>query len=256
MARHDLPPGGGALLLAWQLKDKRVLIVGGGDVASGRIRSVLDADAYITLIAPRTGLHPLTKFYIENSDRITYRDRAFSGPADLEGVDMVLSAIDDVDWSKRICDLCRERRIPVNVADIPPSCDFYFGAQIRKGPLQILISTNGNGPKLAGIIKSRIEDSLPENVDKAIGNVGVLRAKLKDRAPGVGGEVSKRRMQWMSSLCTEWKLDELAELDEATMEKLLTEGWEYNTLPIPNRTEHESKIFASASPLPRRPFVI
>ena len=42
---------GGSLLLAWQLKDKNVLIVGGGDVASGRIESVLVADAHITLIS-------------------------------------------------------------------------------------------------------------------------------------------------------------------------------------------------------------
>ena len=51
---------GGSLLLAWQLKDKNVLIVGGGDVASGRIESVLVADAHITLISPSNVLHPLT----------------------------------------------------------------------------------------------------------------------------------------------------------------------------------------------------
>lgn len=240
MAKHELPVGGGALLLAWQLKDKRVLIVGGGDVASGRISSVLIADALITLISPRDGLHPLTKYYIENSDRITFHDRIFAGPADLEGIDMVLTAIDDVEWSKRIWTMCKERKIPVNVADIPPNCDFYFGSQIRKGPLQIMISTNGNGPKLANIVKTRIEESLPENVDQAIIKVGALRAKLRQRAPGVGGNLGKRRMQWMISVCTKWNLDELAELDEATMETLLTEGWENNIVPKPRRTKRFS----------------
>ncbi|KAL5511758.1 MET8 [Sanghuangporus vaninii] len=237
MDRFELPTGGGALLLAWQLKDKRVLMVGGGEVASGRIKSLLIADAYITLIAPRDGLHPLTKFYIDNSDRITHHDRTFEGPTDLASVDMVLTAIDDVEWGRRICAMCREQRIPVNVADIPPSCDFYFGSQIRKGPLQIMISTNGNGPKLASIVKSRIEDYLPQNVDKAIENVGSLRAKLRQRASGVGGEISKKRMRWISSVCTTWDLDELAGLDEAAMDTLLVEGWERDVVPRPNRTK-------------------
>ncbi|KAI0721507.1 siroheme synthase [Cerioporus squamosus] len=197
MAPDTASLSGGSLLLAWQLKDKSVLIVGGGDVASGRIESVLVADARIILIAPRAGLHPLTKQFLDTSDRITYHDRVFAGPQDLEGVDMVLTAIDDVEVSRQICALCRERKIPVNVADIPPSCDFYFGSQIRSGPLQIMISTNGRSPKLANIIR----------------------------------EVGKRRMRWMVDVCSSWDMDELALLDDNMMARLLDEGWEKNTVP-------------------------
>lgn len=100
---------------------------------------------------------------------------------------MVLTAVDDVEKSREICALCRKRKIPVNVADIPPSCDFYFGSQIRSGPLQIMISTNGQSPKLANLIRRRIENSLPEGVGEAIEKVGTLRCKLRERAPGVGG---------------------------------------------------------------------
>jgi precorrin-2 dehydrogenase / sirohydrochlorin ferrochelatase len=223
--------GGGSLLLAWQLKDKRVLIVGGGDVASGRIESVLAADALITLIAPNLGLHSLTKHFIESSDRITYHDRLFSGPEDLEGVDMVLTAIDDVNRSREICAWCRERKIPVNVADIPPSCDFYFGSQIRDGPLQIMISTNGQSPKLANLIRRRIEQCLPEHAGEAIEKVGMLRSQLKERAPGVGGEVGKKRMRWMVDVCTSWEMDDLASLDDAMIQKLLDDGWDKNRVP-------------------------
>ena len=222
---------GGSLIVAWQLKDKNVLIVGGGDVASGRIESVLVADARITLIAPRAGLHPLTTYFIENSDRITYHDRVFAGPQDLASVDMVLTAIDDVEVSRQICALCRERKIPVNVADIPPSCDFYFGSQIRSGPLQIMISTNGQSPKLANIIRKKIEGCIPEHAGEAIEKVGSLRSKLKDRAPGVGGEVGKRRMRWMVDVCSSWDMDELALLDDKMMARLLDEGWEKNRVP-------------------------
>jgi len=221
----------GSLLLAWQLKDKRVLIIGGGHVASGRIESVLAADALVTIISPNEGLHPLTVHYIKSSDRITYLDRVFAGSGDLVDVDMVLTAVDDVVKSREICDMCRALRIPVNVADIPPSCDFYFGSQIRDGPLQIMISTNGQSPKLANIIKKMIERSLPANAGEAIKRVGELRAQLKDRAPGVGGDVGKRRMRWMVDVCTSWELDDLALLDDNMIKKLLDDGWENNRVP-------------------------
>lgn len=222
---------GGSLLLAWQLKDKNVLIVGGGEVASGRIESILVADGKITLISPRDGLHPLTQQFIDATDRITYHDRTFAGPEDLEGVDMVLAAIDDVDASQRICDLCRAARIPVNVADIPAQCDFYFGSQIRRLPLQVMISTNGQGPKMANIVRRKIEENLPEAVEDAITRVGELRVKLRERAPGVGGDVSKRRMKWMNDVCNAWDIEDLALLDRQTIGKLLDEGWEKNRVP-------------------------
>ncbi|KZT03533.1 siroheme synthase [Laetiporus sulphureus 93-53] len=232
---------GGSLLLAWQLKDKTVLIVGGGDVASGRIESVLVADARIILISPCAGLHPLTKNFIDTSDRITYHDRTFAGPDDLEGVDMVLTAVDDVEKSREICALCRKRKIPVNVADIPPSCDFYFGSQIRSGPLQIMISTNGQSPKLANLIRRRIETSLPEGVGEAIEKVGTLRCKLRERAPGVGGELGKRRMRWMVDVCTSWEMEDLAMLDDEMMAKLLNDGWEHNRVPKPQEISSKHK---------------
>lgn len=234
MSEYTLPIGGSSLIVAWQLKGKHVLVVGGGEVSSGRIKSALASDAVISLVAPKDTLHPLTNFFVQNSQQITHHDRYFS-VEDLEGIDMVLSAIDDVEWSKQIYTLCRERRIPVNVADIPSMCDFYFGSQIRNGPLQIMISTNGNGPKMANLIKTRIENTLPSNVGQAIENVGRLRSKLRDRAPGVGGELSRRRMQWMSSLCTTWDLNQLAELDDEEMVDLLETGWEKNVVPQPKK---------------------
>ena len=228
----DASLSGGSLLLAWQLKDKHVLIIGGGDVASGRIESVLVADARVTLISPSAGLHPLTKKFIEQyPGRIAYHDRTFAGPSDLEGVDMVLTAIDDVEKSREICSLARERRIPINVADIPPSCDFYFGSQIRSGPLQVMISTNGQSPKLAALIRKQIERSLPDGAGEAVEKVGVLRTKLRERAPGVGGELGKRRMRWMIDVCTSWEMEDLALLDEDMMAKLLEDGWEKNRVP-------------------------
>ena len=219
----------GSLLIAWQLRDKHALVVGGGQVASSRVQHVLDAGAKVTVVSPAEGLNKGTKSLIDNN-HITFHDRAFLS-TDLDDADMVLTAIDDVELSRKIGVSCRARRIPVNVADDPSYCDFYFGSQIRQGPLQIMVSTNGKGPKLANIIRRRIEESIPKGAGEAIEKVGLLREKLKERAPGVGGEVSKRRMKWMVDLCTSWELDELAELDDGQIERLLDEGWERNAVP-------------------------
>ncbi|GJE86798.1 siroheme synthase [Phanerochaete sordida] len=231
---------GGSLIIAWQLKDKNVLLVGGGDVAAGRIENILIADARITLIAPRSGLHPQTKAYIDATPRITYHDRTFAGPEDLAGVDMVLTAIDDVETSREICAMSRALKIPTNVADIPPSCDFYFGSQVKRLPLQIMISTNGKGPRLAHLIRKKIEDSLPAGIENAIERVGELRTKLRERAPGVGGDLGKKRMGWMTDVCNTWELDDLALLDDAAIAKLLDDGWEKGEVPRPD------EIFSTA----------
>lgn len=209
--------GGASLILAWQIRNKKVLVVGGGEVAAGRILNVLNADAKVTVISPRSGLNPEVAYRIEKG-QVTYHDRKFES-SDLDNVDMVLTAIDDPAASTTIWKLCKERKIAANIADVPPECDFYFGSVHRDGPLQIMVSTNGNGPKLASLVRKQIAASLPENIGSAIQKVGRLRRKLRQVAPDV--EEGPKRMQWMSRVCEEWSLEDLVEMDEEDMERLL-----------------------------------
>ncbi|KAF9265456.1 siroheme synthase [Marasmius fiardii PR-910] len=224
--------GGGSLMIAWQLKDQTVLIVGGGEVASQRIESVLGTDARMIVLCPQKGLHHRTKDLIQHySQRITYYDRRFSGPAELHKVDLVLTAVDDPQRSRDIVDLCRQAKIPVNAADIPDLCDFFFGAQIRDGPLQVMISTNGNGPRLSGLIKKKLEAGLSGYEGKAIEKIGELRVQLKERAPGVGGVIGRKRMRWMTQLCNSWEMVDFTQLDDSMIQKLLDEGWDKDRIP-------------------------
>lgn len=107
---------------------------------------------------------------------------------------MVLTAVDDPEASTRIWKLCKEKRIPVNVADVPPECDFYFGSVHRDGPLQIMVSTNGKGPRLAHAIRTYIARLLPKQAGKAIDSVGELRVKLRRMVPSP--EEGPKRMAW------------------------------------------------------------
>lgn len=223
---------GSSFLLAWRLEHKKVLLIGGGLVASGRLYYLLEAGCHVTLISPRDKLHPETAYRIDvsNSSDITYLDRTYVGPDEddikVQDFDMVLTAIDQVGLSSLICTACRAHRVPVNVADVPPECDFYFGSQLRRGPLQIMVSTSGRGPKIASLIRKRIEDSLPADIERSIDSVGKLRAELRKRAPGTGGAMGQRRMNWMIQVCDRWSLDQLALMTDDTRTRLLDQGWD------------------------------
>ncbi|TAQ84297.1 hypothetical protein B7494_g7379 [Chlorociboria aeruginascens] len=209
--------GGGSLILAWQIRNKNVLVVGGGEVAAGRILHVLNADAKVTVVSPHSGLNPEVAHRI-SQNQVTYHDRVFAA-SDLDGVDMVLAAIDDPVASSEIWHLCKERKIAANIADVPPECDFYFGSVHRDGPLQIMVSTNGKGPRLANLVRRRIASSLPANVGLAIEKVGRLRQMLRKVAPEK--EDGKKRMSWMIKISDAYSLEDLCEMSEEDMEALL-----------------------------------
>ena len=214
-----------------------MLIIITKQVAAGRILSVLNADAKVTVISPRAGLNEEVAYRI-SSGAVDYHDRKFS-PEDLEGVDMVLTAVDDPAASTAIWKLCKQRKIAANIADVPPECDFYFGSVHRDGPLQIMVSTNGNGPKLASIVRKQIAADLPIGIGAAIERVGGLRRKLRKLAPEI--EEGPKRMRWMSRVCESWSLEDLTDMEEEDMERLL--GF-YESNQVPRLQDLRQKDFA------------
>jgi len=221
---------GTSLMIAYRLDKRPVLLIGGGNVASGRLYFLLESGAHVTLVAPSPLDPSIVHRLAEYPDDVTWHDRVYSGrddPLKVEDYAMVLTAIDDNPLSYAVYEMCKEKRVVVNVADVPPKCDFYFGAQMRKGPLQIMVSTGGQGPKIGAMVRDIILDALPPNVEEAIAGVGALRGDLRKRAPGVGGDLGRRRMEWMIGICDEWGLGEMAVLrDEVLRKKVLDQGWD------------------------------
>jgi precorrin-2 dehydrogenase / sirohydrochlorin ferrochelatase len=155
----------------------------------------LNADADVTVVCPTAGLNPEVAHRVARN-QVTHVDRLFE-PADIEeekAVAMVLVAVDDPAASTAIWKLCKEKRIPANIADVPPECDFYFGSVHRDGPLQVMVSTNGKGPRLAAKIRRFIAKQLPSNAGNAIETIGELRVKLRKIAPNQ--EEGPKRMAW------------------------------------------------------------
>jgi precorrin-2 dehydrogenase/sirohydrochlorin ferrochelatase len=186
-------------------------------VAAGRILHCLNADANVTVVSPAARLNPEVAYRV-SQNQVSHIDRNFE-PADLDGADMVLVAVDDPAASTTIWKLCKERRIPANIADVIPECDFYFGSVHRDGPLQIMVSTNGKGPRLASMIRKFIAKHLPSNAGRAIDAVGQLRVKLRQIAPRP--EEGPKRMAWMTKVSEAYPWDEMCQLSEEDLANLL-----------------------------------
>lgn len=183
------------------------------------------------MVCPADGLNDEVAFRIKKG-QITHLDRVFL-PIDLEPekeVAMVLTAIDDPDASTRIWKYCKKMRVPANIADVPPECDFYFGSVHRDGPLQIMVSTNGNGPRLAAAIRKQIGDMLPQGTGDSIRKVGELRKKLRKKVPGKGTQDISRRMTWMSQVCDQWSTEDFNAMDDEDMDELV-KNFESGTVP-------------------------
>lgn len=156
--------------------------------------NLLNADAVVTVVCPSSRLVPEVAFRVVSCG-VTHIARDFlPQDLDMQQWTMVLTAVDDDETSSRIWHLCKHKHIPVNVADVPTECDFYFGSTHRDGPLQVLVSTNGNGPKLANIIRRQIARALPVNVGNAITKLGILRKRLREVAPAKTD--GQKRMEW------------------------------------------------------------
>ncbi|KAJ3156994.1 hypothetical protein HDU89_002404 [Geranomyces variabilis] len=224
--------GGASFLVGWRLAEKHVLIVGGGKEASGRVFFALDADACCTIVCPADGLNDDVAARIANGE-LTHINRNFED-ADLDDADMVLSCIDDHVESRRIATQCRKRRIPVNCADIPELCDFYFFAQARRGPVQIGVSTNGCGPRVAARLRDLLLEALPRQTQQAVERIGTLRRRIREQDPG--SDSSSRRMTWLSRLSDTWSFDEMAALDDEEVLRVLEAYERGEEVPPARRT--------------------
>ena len=216
MAASDRPPA--PIVVAWVTEGRTALVIGGGSVSTRRVRALLDGLAHVVVVAP-----DVSDELVERADRgeIALHQRVFEDE-DLDAADLVLAAIDDHDESRRLAGLCRARRIPVHVADVPDLCDFYFAAMERRGPVQIAVSTGGAGPALAGRIRTTIAAALPDRVAEATERFAALRAAVRRAMPDESQ--MKTRMRWLTRFGRSASWDELADLSDARIAELANEA--------------------------------
>lgn len=111
--------------------------------------------------------------------------------------------------------LCREKNIPVNSADDPENCTFFFPSLLRRGDCTIAVSSGGSAPAAAAALKRQIEENLPENLEEILPWLGCLTAALRKTVPD-----HHRRRALLARICAE-AFEKSRPLTEAELEQYM-----------------------------------
>ncbi len=168
-----------------KLAGRNCLVLGAGSVGEQKIRSLLDCGGQVRVVAP-TASAAVQEWAHRGS--LTWVQRPFES-ADLDGVFLVVAATSSVDVNHAIYHEAQARGILCNVVDDPPHCNFYYPAVVRRGQLQIAISTAGLSPALAQRIRKQLEGEFPPVYASWLEELGSRRESLFS----AGGDPEHRR---------------------------------------------------------------
>lgn len=161
-----------------KLETLNVLVVGGGLVALEKLTALLNNSPYTKIrVVAKEFNEQLTAFVLPYQ-QVTLVEKKFE-EADLHDVDLVITALNDVETSKQIFELAHRHKILINSADRPELCDFYLGSIVQKGNLKIAISTNGKSPTLAKRLKELLNHIIPEEIEDTLDNLYAVREQLR-----------------------------------------------------------------------------
>lgn len=199
-ARAESAPGRGAALvynngvsqpdyypIFLDLTGRRCLVVGGGNVAEGKVRGLLAAKAEITLVAPQ--LTPMLRDFAA-SGQIRHREGEYEA-SDLEDTDICFVATDDGAINARVAGDARARRIWVNAADDAANCDFILPSVVRSGSVVVAASTGGTSPALA----RRLREDLTAFLDEGYGPLGDLLGAVRNEVRAAGLRIDAEAWQ-------------------------------------------------------------
>lgn len=154
-----------------KLEAKRCLVVGAGRVGEPKIGGLIDTGARVHVVALEASeaVHEWA-----NAGKIVLEIRAFN-PEDLAGTVLAVVATASRELNGSIYREAQRRGVPCNVVDDPEYCDFYYGAVVRRGDLQIAISTNGQSPSLAQKLRQQLERQFGPGYAQWVAELGETR---------------------------------------------------------------------------------
>ncbi|MDH5722278.1 MAG: siroheme synthase CysG [Alphaproteobacteria bacterium] len=157
-------------------KHGTILVIGGGEIAAAKTEALASVGAKVEIVAEKQSQAILN---LCKKHGFTFHEASYDHSF-LRDKKIVVAATNDNDLNAAIAAECNKRNIWVNVVDNPALCDFIFPALVRRGPLQIAISSSGIAPVLARMIKQRIEMSVPESFEKLITYMKERKTKLRE----------------------------------------------------------------------------
>ncbi|HZO81669.1 MAG TPA: bifunctional precorrin-2 dehydrogenase/sirohydrochlorin ferrochelatase [Candidatus Binataceae bacterium] len=158
---------------------RRCVVVGGGAAAERRVRDLLETDAQAVLVgaAITPALAAMAK-----AGTLVYRGPDFQA-SDLDGAALVYVTSDDRTLAGAVVAEANRRGIPVNVADAPEACSFISPAVMRRGALQIAVSTSGASPATARRLRAELESRFGPEYAPALELMRAARRLLREREP-------------------------------------------------------------------------
>lgn len=156
----------------FNLKGKRCLLVGAGRVGIRKVVGLLDCGTEVLVVDPSPA-SPEIKGLAETG-LVIFERREFK-PADLDGVSLAFAATSNREANEAVARACRERGVPVNVADAPEESDFFVPACFESYGITVAVSTGGVSPALA----RRIRIDLQERLDKRYGHLLALMERIR-----------------------------------------------------------------------------
>jgi uroporphyrin-III C-methyltransferase/precorrin-2 dehydrogenase/sirohydrochlorin ferrochelatase len=164
------------LPLFLSVKNKRVVVIGGGDVALRKVDTLLKAGASVYVVSPE-----FCQAFIDNSNKQLTLMHSHYAPEQLNSAWLVIAATDNTDVNRQVHQDATHKGIFVNVVDDPDYCEFIFPAIIDRSPIVIGISSNGKAPVLARLWKERLETLVPKWTGKFASIAGEFRHKVKQQ---------------------------------------------------------------------------
>ena len=176
------------------LEDKRGLVVGGGAVALRKAEKLLPYGPRLTAVAPE--FRP----EFRELQGVELLRRPFE-QTDLKDCDFAVVATDDRALNRDAAELCKERRIPVNVADSREDSTFLFPALLRRGELSVGVSASGAAPAAAAWTRDRFDQILPDRLEDILQYLENIRELLRQSVPD--GETRRRLLAVLAADCME-----------------------------------------------------
>ncbi|MFY1663840.1 siroheme synthase CysG [Pseudomonas sp. Pseu.R1] len=176
------------LPLFHNLRGARVLVVGGGEIALRKSRLLADAGAILRVVAPEIGTELRELIDSSGGEQIL---RGYN-EADLNGCVLIIAATDDESLNAQVSSDARARGVPVNVVDAPALCSVIFPAIVDRSPLVIAVSSGGDAPVLARLIRARMESWIPPTY----GHLAGLAARFRHQVKKLFPNVQQRRAFW------------------------------------------------------------
>ncbi|MFC1496894.1 bifunctional precorrin-2 dehydrogenase/sirohydrochlorin ferrochelatase [Verrucomicrobiota bacterium] len=198
------------------IAEKKVLIVGGGQVASRKAKSLLACGAIVTIVSPEF-CTPLTR--MKKVNRICRKYRK----SDLKNASIVICATDSKNVNCKVSEHAKEKGIPINVVDQPDLCTFTVPSTVSRGELLITISTGGGSPALSRRIREKMEKEITDIHAKHLSLLKKIRPKVQ--SSGLSEKERMRLLKKMASDKIQNRLKNKGLLSAKTaMQEMLTEA--------------------------------